>query len=184
MADRTSRWSSDQTIELDDPQFTAMITPHPQKVQDETWAAITEAIREATGDGEAVRFSNLVLWDVAFDPGARGFGVGAAPNAPSPAGAMTARPRAYRPREFVLSPAAVFDAAAGEEDAEDVLRFAAGDRATVDANAEVLADDVDRGTAVFALRERDHALRGRRRSRGVRDRAVNLQPHGAVATQR
>jgi hypothetical protein len=38
-----------------------MIAVHPQEVQDETWAAITEAIREAAGDGEAARFSNLVL---------------------------------------------------------------------------------------------------------------------------
>jgi hypothetical protein len=37
-----------------------MIAPHPKEVQDETWAAITEAVREAAGDGE-VRLSNLVL---------------------------------------------------------------------------------------------------------------------------
>lgn len=43
------------------PPITAMIAPHPQEVQDETWAAITEAIRDAAGDGEAVRLSNLVL---------------------------------------------------------------------------------------------------------------------------
>lgn len=43
------------------PPITAMIAPHPQEVQDETWAAITEAIRQAAGDGEAVRCSNLVL---------------------------------------------------------------------------------------------------------------------------
>jgi SAM-dependent methyltransferase len=43
------------------PPVTAMIAPHPQDVQDETWAAITEAIREAAGDGGAVRLSNLVL---------------------------------------------------------------------------------------------------------------------------
>ncbi len=43
------------------PPITAMIAPHPQEVQDETWAAITEAIREAAGDGGAVRLSNLVL---------------------------------------------------------------------------------------------------------------------------
>jgi len=43
------------------PPITAMIAPHPQEVQDETWAAITKAIREATGDGGAVRLSNLVL---------------------------------------------------------------------------------------------------------------------------
>jgi hypothetical protein len=38
-----------------------MISPRPQEVQDDTWAAITEAIREAAGDGEEVRLSNLVL---------------------------------------------------------------------------------------------------------------------------
>jgi ubiquinone/menaquinone biosynthesis C-methylase UbiE len=43
------------------PPLTAMIAPHPQKVQDDTWAAITEDIREASGDGEEVRLSNLVL---------------------------------------------------------------------------------------------------------------------------
>jgi SAM-dependent methyltransferase len=43
------------------PPITAMIAPHPQEVQDETWAAIAEAVREAAGDGEAVRLSNLVL---------------------------------------------------------------------------------------------------------------------------
>jgi enediyne biosynthesis protein CalE5 len=43
------------------PPITAMIAPHPQELQDETWTAITEAIREAAGDGEAVRLSNLVL---------------------------------------------------------------------------------------------------------------------------
>ena len=43
------------------PPITAMIAPHPQEVQDETWAAIADAIREAAGDGGAVRLSNLVL---------------------------------------------------------------------------------------------------------------------------
>jgi enediyne biosynthesis protein CalE5 len=42
------------------PPISAMIAPHPKEVQDETWAAITEAVREAAGDGE-VRLSNLVL---------------------------------------------------------------------------------------------------------------------------
>jgi SAM-dependent methyltransferase len=42
------------------PPITAMIAPHPKEVQDETWAAITEAIREAAGGG-AVRLSNLAL---------------------------------------------------------------------------------------------------------------------------
>ena len=43
------------------PPITAMIDPHPQNVQDETWAAITEAIRQAAAEDGAVRFSNLVL---------------------------------------------------------------------------------------------------------------------------
>jgi hypothetical protein len=43
------------------PPITAMMASRPQGVQDETWAAITEAIREAAGDGAAVRLSNLVL---------------------------------------------------------------------------------------------------------------------------
>jgi SAM-dependent methyltransferase len=42
------------------PPITAMISPHPKDVQDETWAAITDAARKAAGDG-AVSFSNLVL---------------------------------------------------------------------------------------------------------------------------
>jgi enediyne biosynthesis protein CalE5 len=43
------------------PPITSMIDPHPQELQDETWAAITEAIREEAGDGGRVRFSNLAL---------------------------------------------------------------------------------------------------------------------------
>jgi len=43
------------------PPITAMIAPHPQQVQDETWAAITDAIREAAADVGAVRLSNLAL---------------------------------------------------------------------------------------------------------------------------
>ena len=46
------------------PPITAMIDPHPQNVQDETWAAITEAIRQAAAEDGAVRFSNLVLLPV------------------------------------------------------------------------------------------------------------------------
>jgi SAM-dependent methyltransferase len=42
------------------PPISAMINPQPPDVQEETWAAITEAVREAAGDG-AVRFSNVVL---------------------------------------------------------------------------------------------------------------------------
>jgi SAM-dependent methyltransferase len=43
------------------PPITAIIDPHPQEVQDETWAAITEAARQAAADDGAVRLSNLVL---------------------------------------------------------------------------------------------------------------------------
>lgn len=42
------------------PPITAIIAPHPQDVQDATWAAITEAVRDAAGDGP-VTFSNVVL---------------------------------------------------------------------------------------------------------------------------
>jgi SAM-dependent methyltransferase len=43
------------------PPISAMIAPHPPDVQDATWAAITEAVQQEAGDGDAVRFSNLVL---------------------------------------------------------------------------------------------------------------------------
>jgi SAM-dependent methyltransferase len=43
------------------PPIIAMIDPHPREVQDETWAAITEAVREAAGNRGGVRFSNLAL---------------------------------------------------------------------------------------------------------------------------
>jgi SAM-dependent methyltransferase len=43
------------------PPVTAMIAGQPPEVQDETWAAITEAIGEAAGGGGAVRLSNVVL---------------------------------------------------------------------------------------------------------------------------
>jgi SAM-dependent methyltransferase len=42
------------------PPITAMISPHPKEVQNETWAAITDAVSQAAGGGE-VSFSNLVL---------------------------------------------------------------------------------------------------------------------------
>jgi hypothetical protein len=42
------------------PPISAMIDPHPQDVQDATWAAITEAIREEVDGGE-VRLENLTL---------------------------------------------------------------------------------------------------------------------------
>ena len=38
-----------------------MIDPHPQEVQDETWAAITEAAAQQAGDDGSLRLENLVL---------------------------------------------------------------------------------------------------------------------------
>jgi enediyne biosynthesis protein CalE5 len=43
------------------PPITAIIDPHPPEVQDETWAAITDAIRQEAADDGAVRLTNLVL---------------------------------------------------------------------------------------------------------------------------
>jgi SAM-dependent methyltransferase len=43
------------------PPVTAMIDPHPQDVQDATWAAITEAVREHAAEDGSLALSNLVL---------------------------------------------------------------------------------------------------------------------------
>jgi SAM-dependent methyltransferase len=43
------------------PPITAMMASHPQDVQDETWAAITEAVRSRADDGGSIRLSNAVL---------------------------------------------------------------------------------------------------------------------------
>jgi SAM-dependent methyltransferase len=43
------------------PPITALIEPHPPDVQEETWAAITEAARERAADDGALRLSNQVL---------------------------------------------------------------------------------------------------------------------------
>lgn len=43
------------------PPLTAMINPHPQEVQDETWAAIAEAVRGHTGEGGRLSLTNEVL---------------------------------------------------------------------------------------------------------------------------
>jgi hypothetical protein len=43
------------------PPIRAMIDPHPQDVQDATWAAITEAIAEHAGDDGRVSLTNVVL---------------------------------------------------------------------------------------------------------------------------
>jgi SAM-dependent methyltransferase len=41
--------------------ITAMVSKHPPEVQQETWAAITEAVREYAGEDGRVRFPSLVL---------------------------------------------------------------------------------------------------------------------------
>ena len=43
------------------PPITAMIDPHPPEVQDETWAAITEAIRGHAADDGTVTLTSRVL---------------------------------------------------------------------------------------------------------------------------
>jgi ubiquinone/menaquinone biosynthesis C-methylase UbiE len=43
------------------PPITALLAPHPKQVQDETWAAITEAVREVAADDGAVRLSSVAL---------------------------------------------------------------------------------------------------------------------------
>jgi SAM-dependent methyltransferase len=43
------------------PPITAMIDPHPEDVQNATWAAITEAIGEKADDSGKVSLTNLVL---------------------------------------------------------------------------------------------------------------------------
>lgn len=43
------------------PPITAMLAPHPQDVQDETWAAITEAAQEVAADDGTMAIENLAL---------------------------------------------------------------------------------------------------------------------------
>ncbi|MGH3788846.1 MAG: hypothetical protein ACRDRG_20375 [Pseudonocardiaceae bacterium] len=43
------------------PPITAMMAAHPKEVQDETWAAITESVRQRAVDSGTVRVSNLAL---------------------------------------------------------------------------------------------------------------------------
>jgi enediyne biosynthesis protein CalE5 len=43
------------------PPIRAIIDPHPPEVQEETWAAITDAIREFAGDGGTVKLSSQAL---------------------------------------------------------------------------------------------------------------------------
>jgi SAM-dependent methyltransferase len=64
-ADVSFEWSSPEEfttfIREIAPPISAMIDPHPPEVQEETWAAITEAIRQLAADDGKVRLSNLVL---------------------------------------------------------------------------------------------------------------------------
>jgi enediyne biosynthesis protein CalE5 len=43
------------------PPIRAIIDPHPDEIQDETWQAITDAIRQRAGDDGTVKLTNLVL---------------------------------------------------------------------------------------------------------------------------
>lgn len=43
------------------PPIIAMIEPHPKDVQEETWAAITDAVRASAADSGTVRLSNQAL---------------------------------------------------------------------------------------------------------------------------
>ena len=46
------------------PPISALIDPHPQELQDETWAAITAAAEEHAGDDGSISQENLVLMAV------------------------------------------------------------------------------------------------------------------------
>ncbi len=46
------------------PPITALIDPHPQELQDETWAAITAAAAKQAGDDGSISQENLVLMAV------------------------------------------------------------------------------------------------------------------------
>ncbi len=46
------------------PPIRAIIDPHPEEVQDETWQAITDAIRQQAADDGSVKLTNLVLMAV------------------------------------------------------------------------------------------------------------------------
>jgi SAM-dependent methyltransferase len=43
------------------PPITAMIEPHPQDIQDETWSAITDAVRERAAEDGSLTLENLAL---------------------------------------------------------------------------------------------------------------------------
>src|SRR5271170_6758929 len=93
------------------------------------------------------------LRNVAFDPRAGVFGVGAAANAAASSGSVAAPPVADRPCPFVFRPAAMFDAAAREEGAENALGFAAGHGPFVDLYVEGLPVDLNLCAAVRLLGE-------------------------------
>jgi hypothetical protein len=63
--DVTFEWQSPEefTIFIKEvaPPVTSMISGHPQAVQDDTWAATTEAVRAASGGGSPLRLSNVAL---------------------------------------------------------------------------------------------------------------------------
>jgi SAM-dependent methyltransferase len=64
-AEVTFEWASPEEfakfIKEIAPPINAIIDPHPQDVRDETWAAITDAARQAAADDGALRLSNMVL---------------------------------------------------------------------------------------------------------------------------
>jgi SAM-dependent methyltransferase len=63
--DVTFQWESPEEfttfVQEIAPPIRAIIDPHPEEVQDETWAAITDAIRETVADDGKVTLTNLVL---------------------------------------------------------------------------------------------------------------------------
>lgn len=63
-AEVTHEWQSPEEfttfIKEIAPPISALIAPHPPEVQEETWAAITEAVRQAAAGGE-VAFTGLAL---------------------------------------------------------------------------------------------------------------------------
>jgi hypothetical protein len=64
-ADVTFEWQSPEDfttfIKEIAPPITAIIQPHPPDVQEEAWAAITDAIRQEAAPDGTVRLQNLVL---------------------------------------------------------------------------------------------------------------------------
>lgn len=64
-ADVTFEWESAEDftrfVQEIAPPITSMIASHPQEVQDETWAAITQASRELAAEDGSLRMSNVAL---------------------------------------------------------------------------------------------------------------------------